>query len=211
MKPWTEKYRPKTLSEFVGQDEVVSLIKSMIKRGKMLNLLFYGTPGTGKTTMAYCIARELFGEAYLLGIKEINASDQRSINDIRALKVYLKTTGLISYISDYDFKILLLDECDGLKNDSQECLRRMMETFSPYNCIILSCNKLNKIIEPIRSRCLLLKFKPFSPNDIKENLERIANHEGLESMKDFINNIAKTSKGDMRKAVMNFEVGVGKV
>lgn len=193
-----EKYRPKKLSEIVGQDHAVNRIQTFVKKKSLPHLLFAGPPGNGKTTTALCIARELFGEGWRQNFMELNASDERGINTIRTkVKNYARTRP----IGDVPYKIVYLDESDALTPDAQHALRRTMEMYAHTCRFILACNYSSKIIEPIQSRCAVFRFKRLDKKDISKVLERIARNEKLNLSKDAIDAIIYVSEGDMRRAV----------
>ena len=195
---WVEKYRPKNLGEVVGQEEVVRRLKSYVKARTMPHLLFAGPAGTGKTTCAIALARELFGENWRMSFHELNASDERGINVVRTkIKEYARTAAP----NDVGFKIIFLDEADALTPDAQAALRRTMEMYSKTCRFILSCNYSSKIIEPIQSRCAVFRFMPLKPEDIKKRLRYIAEQEKKEITEDALNAIVYVSGGDMRKAI----------
>ena len=149
----TEKYRPKEWSEVIGQNDIVRKMKAITKRGfkEIPHLCFIGMPGCGKTTIAYIVAKELN-----VSIEEINASDERGIDVIRGkVKNYSKMSKDL---------IILLDECDNLTFDSQQALRRILELSK--NKFILSANKENKVISPIKSRCALFHFDGLQDKDV---------------------------------------------
>lgn len=195
---WVEKYRPRNLNEVVGQDEIVSRLKSYVVSKTMPHLLFAGPAGTGKTTCAIALARELFGESWRGSFHELNASDERGIGIVRTkIKEYARTAAP----NDVGFKIIFLDEADALTPDAQAALRRTMEMYSRTCRFILSCNYSSKIIEPIQSRCAVFRFAPLRERDMKKRLKYIAEKEGKEIMEDAINAIIYISNGDMRKAI----------
>ncbi|MDN5358845.1 MAG: replication factor small subunit [Candidatus Diapherotrites archaeon] len=196
--PWTEKYRPKTLDEMVGQEEVVARLKAYAEKKEMPNLLFAGPPGTGKTTAAMALAREIFGDTFEQNFLELNASDERGINVVReTIKEFARTLPF----GGAKFKIIFLDEADALTADAQHALRRTMEKYAATSRFILSCNYSSKIIEPIQSRCAIFRFRPLSEEQIKGRLRYIAEKEGLEITEDGLNALVYVSEGDLRKAI----------
>jgi len=193
---WTEKYRPKRLDEVIGQKEIVEKLKMFVKRKNMPHLLFAGPAGTGKTTCAMAIARELFGEGWKSNFLEMNASDERGIDTIRTkVKDFARTKA----IGNVPFKIILLDEADALTKDAQHALRRTMENYTNTCRFILNCNYSSKIILPIQSRCAIFRFKPLEKEDIKKYVEKIANNEGFEINDKIIEALYNASEGDLRK------------
>lgn len=196
---WTEKYRPKRLSEIVGQEEIVKHLKAFVENKNLPHLLFSGPPGVGKTTAALVLARELYGdENWRVNFLELNASDERGIDVIREkVKEFARTRP----IGDVPFKIVFLDEADAMTRDAQQALRRIMEQYAAVTRFILSCNYSSKIIEPIQSRTVVFRFKPLSKEHVFELLKRIANSEGLNINNDALEALYYISEGDMRKAI----------
>ena len=196
--PWVEKYRPKRLDEMIGQEEVVKRLKAYAEKKEMPNLLFAGPPGTGKTTAAIALAREIFGDTFEQNFLELNASDERGINVVReTIKEFARTLPF----GGAKFKIIFLDEADALTADAQNALRRTMEKYAATARFILSCNYSSKIIEPIQSRCALFRFKPLSDEQIKERLRYIAQNEGLKITEEALDALVYIAEGDMRKAI----------
>ncbi len=195
---WTEKYRPKTLDEVIGQKNVVERLKGYVEARNLSHLMFAGTPGTGKTTCALALARELFGESWRGNFLELNASDERGIDIVRGrIKEFAKTAPL----NGAEFKIIFLDEADALTSEAQGALRRTMETFSRTCRFIISCNYSSKIIDPIQSRCAVFRFRPLNDSDILEYLEKIARAEGLTMEEGAMDALLHACSGDMRKSV----------
>lgn len=199
---WIEKYRPKSLSEVVGQTEIVERLKAYVKIKSMPHLLFAGRAGTGKTTCALALVREFFGEGWKFNFQELNASDERGIDVVRTkIKDFARMAPIGS-----DFKVIFLDESDALTSDAQAALRRTMEMYSRTCRFILSCNYSSKIIEPIQSRCAVFSFRPLRPEDVKVYLERVAEKEGLKLQDDGVDALIYVAQGDLRKATNSLQV-----
>jgi len=195
---WVEKYRPEKFSDIIGQDEVVSRLQSFVDKKSLPHLLFAGPAGTGKTSAALCIARELFGVGWRQNLLELNASDERGIDTIRTkVKDYARTRP----IGDVPYKLILLDESDALTHDAQHALRRTMEMYTHTARFILDCNYSSRIIEPIQSRCAVFRFRRLAEQDIAAALKRIARAEKLALTDEAVEAIIYVSEGDMRRAI----------
>ncbi len=200
MLPWVEKYRPKTLEEIVNQEDVIASLKNIISTKSVPHMLFTGPPGTGKTATAHAFAHDLYGANYLSDglFVEINASDERGIDVIRErVKTYARSVPF----SGIGFRLLLLDECDQLTDAAQHAFRRTMEQFSNTCRFILAANYSNRIIEPIQSRCVVLRFKPLTKDAVGRALTRIAENENVKISESGVDAIYEFSLGDMRKAI----------
>jgi replication factor C small subunit len=194
--PWTEKYRPKALSEVIGQRLIVDRLKSFVERGNFPSMIFAGPPGIGKTACAVAMARDLYGENLGSALKELNASDERGIDVIRgAVKEFAKTIS----VAKVPIKIIFLDEADALTADAQHALRRTMEMFSSETRFILSANYASKIIEPIQSRCVVFRFRPLTEEEMQKYIVRIAKGESLDIDEKAIGALVYVGDGDLRK------------
>jgi replication factor C small subunit len=200
---WIEKYRPKRLEDVVGQRDIVDRLRSYARSGNLPHLMFAGPAGTGKTTSALALARELFKESWRDNFVELNASDERGIDVVRGkIKEFARTSPL----GGSSFKIIFLDEADALTSDAQAALRRTMERYSANCRFILSCNYSSKIIEPIQSRCAVFRFRPLKAEDVKKYLRRIADNEGIKITDEALDALVHVGEGDMRKAVNSLQV-----
>ncbi|MGC9444244.1 MAG: replication factor C small subunit [Candidatus Methanospirareceae archaeon] len=195
---WTEKYRPKRLSEVAGQDAIIRNLSSYVKAKNLPHLIFSGPAGVGKTAAAVALARELFGETWSENFTELNASDERGIEVVRNnIKNFARTMP----IGNAAFKIIFLDEADALTDAAQSALRRTMERYSGTCRFILSCNYSSKIIEPIQSRCSVYRFKALPYDAIAARIRYIAEQEGLTISEEVVRAINYVAMGDMRRAV----------
>ncbi len=195
---WVEKYRPKRLDDVVDQREIVEGIKNFIKKRDMPNLLFTGSAGVGKTTVALCIARELLGEQWRDNTLELNASDERGINMVREkVKMFTRYTS----IAEIPFKIVILDEADEMTPEAQTALRRIMEDSASTTRFILICNYISQIIEPIQSRCVIFRFKIIGKEDVINHLAKICSNENVKYSVDALEIIYDYANGDLRHAI----------
>jgi len=197
---WVEKYRPKTLDAVVDLKDVVESLKAFLKTPKtMPHLLFAGRPGTGKTTVALCIARQLLGSHWKTFTLELNASDERGIKMVRERIKDFSRYGRSSF--DIPYVIIILDESDQMTATAQTALRRIMETSSRTCRFILICNYSGKIIEPIQSRCAIFRFSKLNKKDVVKHLENISEKENIILLPDAAEAIVEYSEGDLRRAI----------
>jgi len=193
---WSERYRPTKLSEVINQKHAIERIKAFVKDKNIPHMLFAGHAGTGKTTTALAIAKELYGDSWRQNVLELNASDERGIDVIRGK---VKDFARMRPFGDVSWKIVILDEADALTQEAQQALRRTMENYTNVTRFILLCNYSSKIIEPIQSRCAVFRFKVLEDADIRKYIERIVDGEKLELDEKAISAVAYLSEGDLRK------------
>ncbi len=195
---WTEKYRPRKFEEVAGQEEIVKRVKSLTNSNNIPHLLFAGPAGTGKSTLALIVVKELFGESWRENYLELNASDERGIDVVRQkVKDFARTKAL----GDVPFKVVFLDEADALTREAQQALRRTMENFTSTCRFVLSCNYSSKIIDPIQSRCVIFRFQLLSKADIKERVDLIVQSEGLTITPEAFDVLYEASEGDCRRII----------
>ena len=195
---WTEKYRPIKFEEVVGQEEIIKRVRNLTNSLNIPHMLFAGPAGTGKSTLALIVARDLFKEFWRENYLELNASDARGIDVIRQeVKNFARTKSLGSV----PFKIIFLDEADALTREAQQALRRTMENFTNACRFILSCNYSSKIIDPIQSRCVVFRFKLLEKKDIEKVMRKITEREKLTLDDKSIETLYEGSEGDCRKAI----------
>lgn len=212
MKIMTEKYRPNCLDEVIGQKTIVELLKRYVKEKHMTHLLFSGDPGTGKTSCAMALIKELYGKDYSYNTLIINASKETGIDNIRTKVNEFAMTRIVG--EDCPFKIIFLDECDHLTEPSQAALRRVMEQYSEHTRFILSCNYLYKVIKPIQDRCSLYRFTQLDFDDLFLALTNIVKTENIDISDECLRVIASSSRGSLRRAITTLEdvtIGTDKV
>ncbi len=195
---WTEKYRPDTFDNVVGQQEIVKRLRSLVQAMNIPHLLLAGPAGTGKSTLALIIVKELFKHRWRENYLELNASDERGIDVVRQkVKDFARTKA----IEEIPFKVIFLDEADALTKEAQQALRRTMENYSNTCRFILSCNYSSRIIDPIQSRCVVFRFKLLEKKDIAKVITRIAEKEKLNLEESAVNTLYESAEGDCRRAI----------
>ena len=191
------------MGDIKGQTSVVQRLASYATMKDFPHLLFAGPPGTGKTTAAMALTRDVFGETFRQNLLEMNASDERKLESIRSkVKQFARTAPF----GGASFKIIFLDEADALTNDAQGALRRIMEQYAETCRFILSCNYSSKIIEPIQSRCAVFRFRPLAEAEVSDQVHSVAKIEGITLDDEAAEALVRISQGDLRKAITALQV-----
>lgn len=200
-----EKHRPRTLEDVVGNEDAVARLRVIAKQGNMPNVIIAGPPGTGKTTSVMCLARALLGDALLSNaVLELNASDDRGIDVVRN-KIKMFAQKKVN-LPPGRHKIIILDEADSMTPGAQQALRRTMELYSNTTRFALACNTSSKVIEPIQSRCAILRFTRLPDLQVLKRLKEVMEKEKVLSWtEDGLEALLFTAQGDMRHALNNLQ------
>ena len=188
---WVEKYRPTDLSTYVGNEHLKSKVKVYLESEDVPHLLLYGKAGTGKTTLAKIVVNNIDCD-YMY----INASDENKVDDVRnKIKTFASSVGFKS------LKVIILDECDYLTPNAQAAMRNLMETFSKHCRFILTCNYVERIIDPIQSRCQSYKVVPPSKKEVAQQMVNILKEENCQFELDDIALIVNAGYPDIRRVI----------
>ena len=188
---WVERYRPSTMETYIGNEHLKSKVSIYLESGDLPHLLLYGRAGTGKTTLAKLLVNNIECD-YLY----INASDENNVDTVRTkVKTFASTMGF------KDMKIIILDECDYITPNAQAALRNLMETFSKHCRFILTCNYVERIIDPIQSRCQSFQIIPPSKKEVAVHLSNILKNENVIFKVDDIATIINGGYPDIRKVI----------
>ena len=188
---WVEKYRPQSLDTYIGNDHLKSKVSIYLESGDLPHLLLFGKAGTGKTTLAKLLVKNIECD-YLY----INASDENNVDTVRN-----KVKNFASTIGFKDMKIIILDECDYITPNAQAALRNLMETFSKHCRFILTCNYVERIIDPIQSRCQSFQIVPPSKSDVAKHLHNILVKEKVIDTMEDIKVLVDSGYPDIRRVI----------
>ena len=201
---WTEKYRPAELSRIIGQEHFILDAETWAESRIMPNILLYGNSGTGKTAAGIALSNSILGKDAKDNFFEINASDDRKLETVRTS---IKSIAQSGSIGDVPFKIIMLDEMDGMTSDAQNALKRIMERYANNVRFIITCNDKSKIIFALQSRCANYHFKTLSNEVILDAVKSLLISEGLENKYDDKSLFAfiGSFNGDLRRAITELQ------
>jgi DNA polymerase III delta prime subunit len=188
---WVEKYRPTTMDTYIGNEHLKSKVSLYLESGDLPHLLLYGRAGTGKTTLAKLLVNNIDCD-YLY----INASDENSVEVVRD-----KVKNFASTLGFQEMKVIILDECDYITPNAQAALRNLMETFSKNCRFILTCNYVERIIDPIQSRCQSFQIIPPDRKQVAQHLSNILDNENIKYELDNIVTIVNGGYPDIRRVI----------
>jgi DNA polymerase III delta prime subunit len=188
---WVEKYRPTNLDTYIGNEHLKSKVSVYLESGDLPHLLLYGKAGTGKTTLAKLLVNNIECD-YIY----INASDENNVDTVRT-----KVKSFASTIGFKDMKVIILDECDYITPNAQAALRNLMETFSKHCRFILTCNYVERIIDPIQSRCQSFQIIPPSRNEVAKHLHNILVEENVMDTPEDIKILVESGYPDIRRVI----------
>lgn len=208
--PWVEKYRPATLDDVSGHQDILATINKFVDSNRLPHLLLYGPPGTGKTSTILALARRIYGADNVRQmVLELNASDDRGIDVVREqIKTFASTKqifnmggGARSGSSLAAYKLIILDEADAMTNTAQMALRRIMEKYTANTRFCIIANYSHKLSPALLSRCTRFRFSPLKEADIRVLVDKVIEEENVKIVSEATDSLVKLSKGDMRRAL----------
>ena len=197
---WVEKYRPTILDNYIGNEHLKDKVSVYLESGDLPHLLLYGKAGTGKTTLAKLLVKNIECD-YMY----INASDENNVDTVRT-----KVKNFASTIGFKDMKIIILDECDYITPNAQAALRNLMETFSKHCRFILTCNYVERIIDPIQSRCQSFQIIPPSRGEVAKHTHDILISENVTHEMDDLKVLIDSGYPDIRRIINSSQRNVVK-
>ncbi|KAF7880383.1 uncharacterized protein EAF02_007229 [Botrytis sinoallii] len=205
--PWVEKYRPDTLEDVSGHQDILATINKFVDTNRLPHLLFYGPPGTGKTSTILALARRIYGSKNMRQmVLELNASDDRGIEVVREqIKTFASTKQIFasksSSTSPGAYKLIILDEADAMTSTAQMALRRVMEKYTANTRFCVIANYTHKLSPALLSRCTRFRFSPLKEADIRVLVDKVIAEENVQINAEATDALVRLSKGDMRRAL----------
>ncbi|KAI9730511.1 MAG: hypothetical protein M1834_005752 [Cirrosporium novae-zelandiae] len=213
--PWVEKYRPKTLEDVSGHQDILATINKFVESNRLPHLLLYGPPGTGKTSTILALARRIYGNHNMRQmVLELNASDDRGIDVVREqIKTFASTKQIFATTSSSSssststkatlasFKLIILDEADAMTSTAQMALRRIMERYTSNTRFCIIANYTHKLSPALLSRCTRFRFSPLKEADIRVLVDQVVEKEDVKIVPEAVDSLVRLSKGDMRRAL----------
>ncbi|CAN8103990.1 unnamed protein product [Discula destructiva] len=208
--PWVEKYRPATLADVSGHQDILTTVNKFVDSNRLPHLLLYGPPGTGKTSTVLALARRIYGSENMRQmVLELNASDDRGIDVVREqIKTFASTKQIFTmggssrssgHLAAY--KLIILDEADAMTNTAQMALRRIMEKYTANTRFCIIANYSHKLSPALLSRCTRFRFSPLKEVDIRVLVDKVIEEESVQILPEATDALVKLSKGDMRRAL----------
>ncbi|KAK1075339.1 Subunit of heteropentameric Replication factor C (RF-C), partial [Friedmanniomyces endolithicus] len=208
--PWVEKYRPASLADVSGHQDILATINKFVDTNRLPHLLLYGPPGTGKTSTVLALARRIYGNRNMRQmVLELNASDDRGIDVVREqIKTFSSTKQIFAGSFDKtqndsiaNFKLIILDEADAMTSVAQMALRRIMEKYTANTRFCIIANYTHKLSPALLSRCTRFRFSPLKEVDIRRLVDKVIDEERVNIAADATDSLVTLSKGDMRRAL----------
>lgn len=204
-----EKYRPDTLEDVSGHQDIIATINRFVETNRLPHLLLYGPPGTGKTSTVLALARRIYGAKNMRQmVLELNASDDRGIDVVREqIKTFASTRQIFatapqsSSKSMATYKLIILDEADAMTSTAQMALRRIVEKYTANTRFCIIANYTHKLSPALLSRCTRFRFSPLKERDIRVLVDKVIEEEKVNISPEATDALTKLSKGDMRRAL----------